>query len=137
MVDDLKNSIAVAASGMQVQSARLKVIAQNIANSDAVATYPGDEPYRRKTISFKNELDKTMGVEKIKVDNIGVDKSPFSKIYDPGNIAADEDGYVLKTNVQREIEMMDMREAQRSYEANLSVISITKTMLAKTLELMK
>lgn len=137
MADDLKNSIAVAGSGMAAQAARLKVIAQNIANADAIATKPGEDPYRRKTISFKNVLDKEMGVEKVQVDKISTDKSEFRAIYDPGHPAADEQGYIYKSNVDRTIEMMDLREAQRSYEANLSAIEITKSMLNRTLEMMR
>lgn len=137
MADSLKSSMAVAASGMNVQAARLKVIAQNVANADAIATTPDGKPYQRKTISFKNVMDKKIGADKVEVDKVGVDKSPFVQIYDPGNPVANAQGYVLKSNVDRVTEVMDMREAQRSYEANLSVISTTKGMLAKTLELMR
>lgn len=137
MADDLKNSIAVAGSGLQAQSARIKIVAQNIANSDATATSPGEDPYRRKTISFKNVLDKEIGAEKVVVSKIGVSKGEFEKIYDPAHPAADKDGYVKKANVNRNVEMMDLREAQRTYEANLSVIEVTKAMLTRTLDIMR
>lgn len=130
-------SIDIAGAGMAVQSERLKIIAQNIANADSVATKPGDAPYQRKTISFKNVLDKTLGVEMVKVDRIGGDKSDFAKKYDPSHPAADEEGYVLAPNVNMLIEMTDMREAKNAYQANLSVIEITKSMIMRTLDLLR
>ncbi len=136
-MSDLKSSINIAASGMKVQTQRIKVVAENIANADSVASTPGGEPYRRKTISFKNILDKELGVNLVKVDKVGVDSSPFKKAYIPGHPAADADGYVLKPNVNSMIESLDLKEAQRSYEANLATIEITKTMLSQTLELLR
>jgi len=136
-MSDLKSSMNIAASGMRVQAQRIKIVAENIANADSVASTPGGEPYRRKTISFKNVLDQEIGADLVKVDKVGRDNSPFTKIYNPGHPAADADGYVLKPNVNTMIESLDLKEAQRSYEANLATIEITKTMLSYTLELLR
>ena len=130
-------SIDIAGAGMAVQSERLKIIAQNIANADSVAAKPGGVPYQRKTISFKNVLDRQLGVETVEIDRIARDKSDFSKKYDPNHPAADEEGYVLAPNVNMLIEMTDMREAKNAYQANLSVIEITKSMIMRTLDLLR
>ena len=131
------NTMDIAASGMAVQAERLKVIAQNIANADSVSTQEGGDPYRRKTISFKNVFDKEMGIEKVKIDKIGLDASPFEKKYDPGHPAADKDGYILLPNVNSLVEMTDMREARNAYQANLSVIEMAKSMIQRTLDLLR
>lgn len=134
---DLVNSLHIAASGMEAQSERLKIIAQNIANSDNVGLTPGEEPYRRKVISFKNILDKELGTDLVQVYKIGYDKSAFGKRWDPNHPAADDQGYVLTPNVSRSVEMADMREAQRSYEANVNVVETTKRMLQQTIGLLR
>ncbi|NFV81378.1 flagellar basal body rod protein FlgC [Magnetospirillum aberrantis] len=136
-MDELKNTQAIALSGMKAQSERLRVISQNLANVDSAAQTPDSEPYRRKTVSFKTELDKTTGAAKVKVDKVRTDKSEFQRRYDPKHPAADKDGYVLMPNVNPLIEMMDMREAQRSYEANLAVVSSSKQLLSRTVEMLK
>ncbi|MCZ6721856.1 MAG: flagellar basal body rod protein FlgC [Proteobacteria bacterium] len=133
---DLTKAMAVSASGLRVQGDRMRVIAENIANSDSTA--PGDgEPYRRKVVTFKNELDRELGVELVAVDRYLIDASPFGKKYDPGHPYADGDGFVRTSNVEGLIEVMDMREAQRTYEANLNMISVTKQMLQATINLLK
>jgi len=137
MADDLQSSIAIAGSGMRAQSSRLKVVAENIANSETTSLTPGGEPYQRKTIHFKNVLDKEIGAEIVKVSKIGFDTAPFTREYNPSHPAADADGFVLKPNVNMSVENADLKEAQRSYEANLGVIEVTKTMLARTLELLR
>lgn len=134
---DLLNSLDVAGSGLTAQSERLKVIAQNIANADSVSTIPGGDPYQRKTISFKSVLDRKLGVEKVGVDKLGTDKSEFGRKYDPSNAVADADGYIKTPNVNTMIEMADMREARNSYQANLSVIEMTKSMISRTLDLLR
>jgi len=134
---DLYKSMAASAAGMKVQGARLKVISENLANSNTTAETPGDLPYRRKTITFTNELDRKLGVNTVKVAKIGVDKSDFQRRYDPSHPSADTDGYVLLPNVSTLVEAMDMREAQRSYEANLSAIDTARQMLTRTLELLR
>lgn len=133
----LNNSMYIAANGMKVQGDRLRVVAQNIANAESTGETPGADPYRRKTVTFKNVLDKEMGVDKVQVSKYGVDKSDFRKKYEPGHPAADAQGYVLYPNVDSMVEMMDMREAQRSYEANVNVIDVTKGMLQQTIGLLR
>ena len=134
---DLVNNFDIASSGLTAQNERLKIIAQNIANADSVATAAGGKPYQRKTISFKNVLDRKLGVEKVQAGKIGTDKSDFGRKFDPTNTAADSDGYVLTPNVNTMVEMSDMREARNSYQANLSVIDVTKSMIQRTLDLLK
>ncbi len=134
---DLRDAIHVAAYGMKAQSERLKVVSQNIANADSTGTAPGEEPYRRQTISFKNVLDRKLGTEVVKVAKRGVDPTPFQYKYQPGHPAADENGYVLMPNVNTVLENADLREAERSYEANLSVIESSKAMLNRTLDIMR
>lgn len=134
---DLYKSMAASAAGMKVQGARLKVISENLANANTTAETPGDLPYRRKTITFANELDRKLGVNTVKVAKIGVDKSDFERRYDPSHPSADADGYVLMPNVNTLVEAMDMREAQRTYEANLSAIDTARQMLSRTLELLR
>lgn len=134
----LMESMEVSASGMRVQGERMKLVAENIANAESTGSSPGQEPYRRKVLKVKNQLDRKTGNTLVKVDKIVPDKkTEFRKEYDPGNPASDEEGYVLKPNVRMAIEMMDMKEAERSYEANLNAISVTKGMVARTIELLR
>jgi flagellar basal-body rod protein FlgC len=133
----LGDTLAIAAAGSKAQGDRLRVIAENIANADSVGRSPGELPYRRKTVVFQNVLDKELGIETVKVVKRGVDPSEFNKKYDPTHPAADEQGYYLQPNVNTMVEMVDMREARRGYEANLNVIEISKTMLARTLDLLR
>lgn len=134
---DLYKSMAVSASGMKAQGTRLKVISENLANANTTAETPGDLPYRRKTIIFKNELDRAMDVDKVRVAKVDVDKSDFQRRYDPSHPSADAEGYVLMPNVNSVVEAMDMREAQRSYEANLSAIDTARQMLTRTVDLLR
>lgn len=134
---DLMKSIKISAAGMKVQGTRLKVIAENIANADSVAAEQGGTPYRRKVVTFRNVLDRDLGADLVKVKNITFDRSEFRKIHDPGHPAADDQGYVRLPNVNSLIEMMDMREAQRSYEANLRIIDVSKSMLTRTIDLLR
>ena len=137
MADDLISTFRISAAGMKVQGSRLRVISQNIANADSLATQPGDKPYQRKLITFKSEMNRELGVNLIEVNRVSNDRSNFGKRLDPSHPAADKDGYVLTPNVNKLVEMMDMREAQRSYEANLSAIRTSRRMLNKTLELLR
>ena len=137
MADDLISTFRISAAGMKVQGSRLRVISQNIANADSLPTEPGGKPYQRKLITFKNEVNRELGVNLVEVNRISKDPSDFVKRLDPSHPAADKDGYVLAPNVNKLVEMMDMREAQRSYEANLSVIRTSRRMLNKTLELLR
>jgi flagellar basal-body rod protein FlgC len=130
-------SLMISAAGMRVQGERLRVISENIANVDSVSEVPGGDPYRRKTITFQNALDREMGVNLVKVKKVGLDPSEFTRKYDPSNPAADKSGYVKLPNVNSLIEMNDMREAQRSYEANLKVIEVSRGMLQRTIDLLR
>jgi flagellar basal-body rod protein FlgC len=130
-------SLMISAAGMRAQGQRLRVVAENLANADSVSEVPGGDPYRRKTISFKNQLDRELGMETVQVSKVGVDPSDFRMKYDPGNPAADAKGYVRLPNVNSLIEMTDMREAQRSYEANLRAIEVARTMLQRTIDLIR
>lgn len=134
---DISKAIAISASGMDAQTARLRVIAENLANQDSTGSSPGAEPYRRKTITFEDRLDSELGVDTVRVRKVGVDKSDLPKRYDPSHPAADSEGYVRTPNVNSFVEIMDMREAQRGYSANLNVMEVTRTMLTRTIELLK
>jgi flagellar basal-body rod protein FlgC len=134
---DLNASLPVSAAGMEAQMARIKVIAENLANQNTTGSSPGAEAYRRRTITFQNRLDKELGVETVSVKSVGTDKSDLPLRYEPGNPAANKDGYVKTPNVNSFIELMDMRDAEQSYSANLNVASTTRTMLTRTLDLLK
>jgi flagellar basal-body rod protein FlgC len=134
---DLINAIKISASGMKAQGTRLRVISENIANTNSLAETPGGEPYRRKLVTFQNVLDRELKADLVKVSRIGFDGSPFSKRFDPTHPAADAEGYVLTPNVNGLIEMMDMREAQRSYDANLNLVEASKRMIERTIDLMR
>ncbi len=126
---DLAQAMLVAASGMKVQGARMRLVAQNLANAEFTGPAPGGQPYRRQTITFENALDPELGVELVRVARTGADRSPFPLRYDPGHPAADADGYVRMPNVNPLLEMMDMREAQRSFEANLNALTLARSMI--------
>ncbi len=134
---DFSDIFKVATAGMRVQGERIRIIAENIANSDSTGLSPGAEPYRRRQITFKEVLDKTSNLSSVKVASITKDPSAFTKEYNPEHPAADAKGYVLKPNVKSLVEGLDMREAQRSYEANLSVIDTIKNMFARALDILR
>lgn len=134
---DLYKSMAVSASGMKAQGTRLKTIAENLANANTTAETPGDLPYRRKVVMFQNALDRQMGVDLVRVAKVDVDKKDFERRYDPSHPSADADGYVLLPNVNSVVEAMDMREAQRSYEANLSAVDSARQMLMRTIDILR
>ncbi|WP_096704005.1 flagellar basal body rod protein FlgC [Magnetospirillum sp. 15-1] len=136
-MDELSKSTTIAISGMKVQSQRLRVISENLANSDSLAQTPEGLPYRRKVMTFKNELDRANGTTLVKVDKVRGDTAEFQRRYDPKHPAADRDGYVLAPNVNPLIEMMDMREAQRSYEANMNVINTSRSLLSRTIDMLR
>ena len=122
-------------SGLNAQSQRLRVIAENIANADSLSTVKGGDPYRRKVVIFSDEMNRQSGVDEVKVKDIRQAEGEFIQVYAPNHPAADDKGYVKKPNVNRFIEMMDMKEAQRSYEANLQAIDVSRTMLRDTIRL--
>lgn len=134
---DLYKAMSVSAAGMKAQGTRLKIIAENLANANTTSETPGDMPYRRKVVTFQNMMDRQAGIDTVRVSKVGVDKSDFQRKYDPSHPSADSEGYVLMPNVNPLVEAMDMREAQRSYEANLSVVESTRTMLNRTVELLR
>ncbi len=137
MQDSLQTALRIAASGLQAQSTRLRIVSQNIANAQSTGSTPGAAPYARQTVSFESEMDKTLGANVVGVKSIGVDPSPFKLEHDPGNPAADENGIVKMPNVDVLVELADMREANRSYEANLQVAKQSVDMLNTTISLMK
>jgi flagellar basal-body rod protein FlgC len=133
---NLMDTLNISSAGMRVQSDRLKVVAQNIANAGATGSDPNQEPYRRKTIAFRTEMDREQELELIKTHRIGEAQTPFPVRYDPSHPAANAQGYVRLPNVDPIVEQMDMREARRAYEANLNVIESSRAMMAKTLDLL-
>lgn len=134
---ELKNAMKISASGMRAQGERLKTIAENLANADSLAKTPGGDPYRRKVVSFKSELDRATGVALVKAQKPIPDRSDFELKYDPGHPAANSDGYVKMPNVKTVIEMADMREAQRTYEANVNAVDTAKQMINRTIDLLR
>jgi flagellar basal-body rod protein FlgC len=138
MTDDpLQASLRIAASGLQAQSTRLRVVSENIANAQSTGPTAGAVPYARKTVSFESALDRAAGANLVEVKSIGVDRTPFKLERDPGNPAADAEGMVKMPNVDVLVELADMREANRGYEANLQVARQTADMLNQTVALMK
>ena len=134
---DLTKALNISAAGMDAQTMRLRVIAENLANQDTTGSAPGADAYRRKTITFENQVDASTGAATVQVKQIGQDKTAQTLRYDPSNPAANADGYVKTPNVNSFIEVMDMREAERSYSANLSVLQATRSMLNRTIDLLK
>jgi flagellar basal-body rod protein FlgC len=134
---DFKDSMAVSASGLRAQSLRMRILAENIANQDSFSPAAGVDPYRRKIISFRAAVDRETGAPTVKVDRIVGDKGEFGKKYMPGHPAANAAGYVTTPNVNGIIEATDMREAQRSYEANLNAMDAAKSMTMRTLDLLR
>ena len=134
---DLDKALGIAARGMEAQTTRLRVIAENLANQDTTGSSPGADPYRRKTVTFENRLDRELGGNTVGIKLVGHDSSEFPQRYDPSNPAANADGYVKLPNVNSLVEVMDMREAERSYSANLSVMQASRGMLKRTIDLLK
>ncbi len=134
---DLNKALTISAAGMDAQTLRLRVIAENLANQDTTGSSAGADPYRRKTVSFENRMDRAAGVETVRIRQVGRDKTEFQLRHDPANPAADARGYVRLPNVNSFVEMMDMREAERTYSANLAVLQTTRGMLTRTIEMLK
>ena len=137
MSDPLQVTMKVAASGLQAQSDRVRVVSENMANAQSTAKTAGADPYTRKTVSFESEIDRLTGANLVKIESVDFDRSPFRLEHDPGHPAADEAGYVKLPNVNLLIEMADMREANRSYEANLQVIKQAREMISMTIALLR
>lgn len=137
MADPLYASMKIAGSGLDAQSHRMRIISQNIGNANSTGSTPGADPYQRKTISFATEVERATGVSTVKVEKLGVDRSPFTLMLDPGHIAADENGMVKMPNVDMLMEMADMRETIRSYEANMQAAKQARELISMTIEMMR
>ena len=137
MAGNLSVSADIAVSGMKTQSERLRIISENMANADSIGIRPGEDPYRRQVVTFKDYIDKETGAKMVKVDKVVPDESQFPLKYDPNHPAANAEGYVAMPNVNPLIEMMDLKEAQRSYDANLSMMQTARDMNSKVLDLLK
>jgi flagellar basal-body rod protein FlgC len=134
---DFVKSMAIAASGLRAQAGRMRVISENIANSDSTAQRAGGDPYRRKIPTFTSQLDRTLDARVVALGQVRTDPSDFHIKYEPGHPAADATGNVKHPNVNPLIEMTDLRDAQRSYEANINVIGATRRMIARTLDILR
>ncbi len=134
---DFLKSMSIAASGLRAQAGRMRIIAENIANADSTAKTAGADPYRRKIPTFQSEIDRTLDARTVSMGRLKTDPTEFQLKYQPGHPAADAAGNVKYPNVNSLVEMTDMREAQRSYEANINVIGATRRMIAKTIEILK
>lgn len=137
MVDPLDAASKIAGAGLAVQSVRLRVVSENLANAQSTASVAGADPYKRKTVTFENELDHALGADLVRIKNVGTDRAPFRIEQDPGHPAADAKGFVKFPNVNILMEMADMREANRSYEANLQVFKQARDLAAMTIDLLR
>jgi flagellar basal-body rod protein FlgC len=133
----LTQSMATSASGMRVQATRLRVVAENLANVASTGATPGAEPYSRKVMSFDQAVDRATGAAVVRPGGVTRDTAPFRTVYDPSHPAADTNGYVKLPNVNELVEVADMREAERTYEANVSVLTQARNMLSKTIDILK
>jgi flagellar basal-body rod protein FlgC len=137
-MSDLFQALSISAHGMKAQGVRIRVISENLANSETAATTPGGDPYTRKTVTFKNVMDKQEGTRVVNADEINRDtKRPYPERYMPDHPAADENGIVRMPNVDPLVEMNDMRHAQRAYEANLGMIDQSRNMMRQTIDLLR
>ncbi len=136
-MNDFLSSLKISASGLHAQSARMRVIAENIANADSSAKSPNEDPYRRKIPSLKADFNRELGAYEVKIGRIQYDNSDFKTRFEPGHPAADERGYVRYPNISSLVEQMDMRQAQRTYEANLNVITASREMMGRTLDILR
>jgi flagellar basal-body rod protein FlgC len=134
---DFMKSIAIAASGLRAQAGRMRIISENIANADSTAPTLGGEPYRRKIATFTSEMDRTLDAQLVGLGRVKTDPSEFRIKHEPGHPAADANGNVKYPNVNSLVEMTDLREAQRSYEANINVIGASRRMIQRTIDILK
>jgi flagellar basal-body rod protein FlgC len=134
---DFMKALAIASSGLHAQTGRMQVISENIANADSTSQTAGGDPYRRKIVTFNSELDRSLDAEVVKLGNIAPDNSDFLVKHEPGNPAANGSGDVKYPNVNTLVELTDMRDAQRSYEANLNIVTATRRMLQRTIDILK
>ncbi len=136
-MDKASETLQIAAAGLRAQASRMRIIAENVANADSTGRTPEDNPYQRQIPVFDAELNREIGARMVRMNDVRLDDSEFRMVYEPGHPAADGDGYVRYPNVSSLIEMMDMRDAQRSYEANLTMVEGTRRMLERTLDLLR
>lgn len=134
---DFMKSIVIAASGLRAQAGRMRVISENIANADSTAPKPGAEPYRRKVPTFRAEVDRALDAQVVALGRVRTDPSEFRLKHEPGHPAADANGNVKYPNVNSLVEMTDLKEAQRSYEANINIITASRRMIQRTIEILK
>ena len=134
---EIMKSLVIAASGLRAQNARMRIISENIANADSTAERAGADPYRRKIPTFRAEVDRTIDANVVNIGRVRTDPSEFRSRHEPGHPSADTNGNVKYPNVNALVEMTDMREAQRSYEANLNVIGATRRMLQRTIDILR
>lgn len=137
MSDPMQVAILVAGSGLQAQSRRMTIVSENLANANSTGNTPGADPYARKTLSFESHLDDASGANLVRVGNVGTDQKPFRIEYDPRHPAADAEGNVKLPNVDMLVELADMRETNRSYEANLQVVKQARSMISMTIDLLR
>ncbi|KGM46987.1 flagellar basal body rod protein FlgC [Pseudooceanicola atlanticus] len=136
-MDALDSILKISASGMLAQGERLKVVSENVANASSTAMEPGQDPYRRKTITFEEMVDRDTGVSTVEVSSIGRDNANFALRYEPSHPAADEFGFVKVSNVSPILEMANMREAARSYEANMNMFEAARKMRSQIIDMLK
>jgi flagellar basal-body rod protein FlgC len=134
---DFIKSIAIAATGMRAQGGRMRIISENIANADSTATAPGGDPYRRRIVTFRSDFDRALDAHVVAMGRVATDNSDFQVRHEPDNPVADAKGDVKYPNVNALVEMTDFRDAQHSYEANINVITATRRMLQRTLDILK
>ena len=137
MIDPIDASLRIAGAGLQAQSTRVRIVSENLANAQSTGPAPGSDPYRRKTVTFENTMNHALGAAMVKVKGVGVDRSAFRVEFEPGHPAADAKGYVKLPNISMLLEMADMREANRSYEANLQMIKQARSMQSMTIDLLR
>jgi flagellar basal-body rod protein FlgC len=137
MVDPLSLSVRVASSGLEAQSHRMRIVSENLANHDSTGKTAGASPYTRKTISFITEPEQETGANYVRTDRIGTDRAPYPLTFDPSSPAADANGNVKHPNVQMLVELADMRETTRAYEANLQVIKQARELISMTIDLLR
>ncbi|WP_068316790.1 flagellar basal body rod protein FlgC [Polycladidibacter hongkongensis] len=137
MIDPLSASLRITGAGLHAQSQRMRVVSENLANANSTGNTPGATPFTRKTITFTAEMDRALGADLVKVKAIGTDKADFRIEHDPSHPAADENGNVKYPNVSPLIELADMRETSRSYEAGLQVMKQSRTMINRTIDLLR
>lgn len=134
---DFMKTLMISSAGLKVQTGRMRVIAENVANASSVSDQPGGDPYRRQIPTITSKFDKELGAEMVRLGRVVPDRSDFETRYEPNNPAADASGNVKYPNVSPLIEMVDMQSAQRTYEANLNVVSSTRNMMQKTIDILR